>query len=132
LPVWFSSIKNTQKGFETFFFSRFLFGRWQKWLAIIFLDCTETLTFAAHYADVAKLADAPDLGSGAARRVGSTPIIRTHRILNKEQGMMNEELLHFDFPCSLFVIRDLTTKKHGYSYPTGSSAVAQAPERYHQ
>lgn len=30
------------------------------------------------YADVAKLADAPDLGSGAARHVGSTPIIRTH------------------------------------------------------
>jgi hypothetical protein len=29
------------------------------------------------YADVAKLADAPDLGSGAVRRVGSTPIIRT-------------------------------------------------------
>jgi hypothetical protein len=29
-------------------------------------------------ADVAKLADAPDLGSGAARHVGSTPIIRTH------------------------------------------------------
>ena len=28
-------------------------------------------------ADMAKLADAPDLGSGAARRVGSTPIIRT-------------------------------------------------------
>jgi hypothetical protein len=28
-------------------------------------------------ADVAKLADAPDLGSGAARHVGSTPIIRT-------------------------------------------------------
>ena len=26
---------------------------------------------------MAKLADAPDLGSGAARRVGSTPIIRT-------------------------------------------------------
>ncbi len=29
------------------------------------------------HADVAKLADAPDLGSGAARHVGSTPIIRT-------------------------------------------------------
>jgi hypothetical protein len=26
---------------------------------------------------MAKLADAPDLGSGAARHVGSTPIIRT-------------------------------------------------------
>ena len=29
-------------------------------------------------ADVAKLADAPDLGSGAVRHVGSTPIIRTN------------------------------------------------------
>ena len=29
-------------------------------------------------ADVAKLADAPDLGSGAARHVGSTPSIRTY------------------------------------------------------
>ena len=29
------------------------------------------------HADVAKLVDAPDLGSGAARRVGSIPIIRT-------------------------------------------------------
>ena len=36
-----------------------------------------SLTFATHYADMAKLADAPDLGSGAARHVGSTPIIRT-------------------------------------------------------
>ena len=34
------------------------------------------LTFVIN-ADVAKLADAPDLGSGAARHVGSTPIIRT-------------------------------------------------------
>lgn len=31
----------------------------------------------ASYADVAKLADALDLGSSAARRVGSTPSIRT-------------------------------------------------------
>ena len=29
------------------------------------------------YADVAKLVDVPDLGSGAARRVGSSPSIRT-------------------------------------------------------
>lgn len=28
-------------------------------------------------ADVAELADAPDLGSGAARRGGSSPLIRT-------------------------------------------------------
>lgn len=30
-------------------------------------------------AGVAKLADAPDLGSGAARHVGSTPIARTNK-----------------------------------------------------
>ena len=30
------------------------------------------------YADVAKLVDVPDLGSGAARRVGSSPSIRTY------------------------------------------------------
>ena len=31
-------------------------------------------------ADMVKLVDMPDLGSGAARRVGSSPIIRTFRI----------------------------------------------------
>lgn len=30
-------------------------------------------------ADMAKLVDVPDLGSGAARRVGSSPIIRTKK-----------------------------------------------------
>ena len=29
------------------------------------------------HADMAELADAPDLGSGAARRAGSIPVIRT-------------------------------------------------------
>ena len=32
---------------------------------------------ACRLADVAKLVDVPDLGSGAARRVGSSPSIRT-------------------------------------------------------
>lgn len=31
-------------------------------------------------ADMVKLVDMPDLGSGAARRVGSSPIIRTFKI----------------------------------------------------
>jgi hypothetical protein len=35
------------------------------------------------YADVAKLADALDLGSSAARHVGSTPIIRTDTKVGK-------------------------------------------------
>ena len=30
-----------------------------------------------NYADMAELADAPDLGSGVNRRAGSTPVIRT-------------------------------------------------------
>jgi hypothetical protein len=34
-------------------------------------------------ADMAKLVDVPDLGSGAARRVGSSPIIRTKTKLLK-------------------------------------------------
>jgi hypothetical protein len=50
---------------------------------------------------VAKLADALDLGSSGAIHVGSTPIIRTNRIANKEQGMMNKELQRsvFIVPC---------------------------------
>lgn len=32
-----------------------------------------------NYADMVKLVDMPDLGSGAARRVGSSPIIRTKK-----------------------------------------------------
>ena len=32
-------------------------------------------------ADMVKLVDMPDLGSGAARRVGSSPIIRTKKLL---------------------------------------------------
>jgi hypothetical protein len=53
---------------------------------------------------VAKLADAPDLGSGGAIHVGSTPIIRTKRISTKEQGMMNKELQNSIFlvPFSIF------------------------------
>jgi hypothetical protein len=33
-----------------------------------------------NYADMVKLVDMPDLGSGAARRVGSSPIIRTFKM----------------------------------------------------
>ena len=41
---------------------------------------------------MAKLADAPDLGSGGAIHVGSTPIIRTNEYLGKEQGIQNYEV----------------------------------------
>jgi hypothetical protein len=37
------------------------------------------LIFALQLADMVKLVDMPDLGSGAARRVGSSPIIRTFK-----------------------------------------------------
>ena len=43
-------------------------------------DCIliDMLIFALTiFADMVKLVDMPDLGSGAARRVGSSPIIRT-------------------------------------------------------
>ena len=56
--------------------------------------------FCCPLADVAKLADAPDLGSGAVRHVGSTPIIRTSRISNKEQGIQN-----FEVRRSLFLVQ---------------------------
>ena len=39
--------------------------------------CHPKIRNTALNADMAKLADAQDLGSGAARHVGSTPIIRT-------------------------------------------------------
>ena len=37
-----------------------------------------------NYADMVKLVDMPDLGSGAARRVGSSPIIRTESFSSRE------------------------------------------------
>ncbi len=43
-----------------------------------FQICTKIPYFCTPNADMAKLADALDLGSSAARHVGSTPIIRTH------------------------------------------------------
>ena len=42
----------------------------------------KSLTFAAHFAGVTKLADVPDLGSGGGIHVGSSPITRTNFILN--------------------------------------------------
>ena len=54
-------------------------------------------------ADMAKLVDVPDLGSGAARRVGSSPIIRTKKKLLK----IFQKLFCFNtyFPLSdLFMI----------------------------
>jgi len=41
-----------------------------------------------NYADMVKLVDMPDLGSGAARRVGSSPIIRTKKASEKSEAFL--------------------------------------------
>ena len=56
-------------------FSKFLIGA---------AFCFYENPYFCNPADVAKLADALDLGSSAARHVGSTPIIRTKEELQKE------------------------------------------------
>ena len=66
---------------------------------------------------MAKLADAPDLGSGAARRVGSTPIIRTK---GQSECEFNYEPFALAFyshanSLSLFFIRLLFIKLTGIS-----------------
>jgi hypothetical protein len=40
-----------------------------------------------NFADMVKLVDMPDLGSGAARRVGSSPIIRTKKAFQKPEKL---------------------------------------------
>ena len=45
------------------------------------LKCRQRVQFYVIFADVAKLVDAPDLGSGVATREGSSPFIRTMIIL---------------------------------------------------
>ena len=52
---------------------------------IFYQNCFENkkLIVSLHpqlHADMVKLVDMPDLGSGAARRVGSSPIIRTKKV----------------------------------------------------
>ena len=48
-------------------------------------------------ADMVKLVDMPDLGSGAARRVGSSPIIRTFKKLLNQFSEAFLFLLRFAF-----------------------------------
>ena len=45
-----------------------------------------SLNYKTKYADVAELADAPDLGSGIFRCAGSIPVIRTKNPCSLEQG----------------------------------------------
>ena len=61
---------------------------------------------------MAKLADAPDLGSGAARRVGSTPIIRTKKsvsvnLLRKVSPTQEED----------FAVRTCINPRNNYQRP---------------
>ena len=55
------------------------------------------LIFAPTNADMAKLVDVPDLGSGAARRVGSSPITRT-LIISKTLILNDLEIFYFNIP----------------------------------
>ena len=50
------------------------FNIWNLKLLLIFAPSNKR---NQDFADMVKLVDMPDLGSGAARRVGSSPIIRT-------------------------------------------------------
>jgi hypothetical protein len=50
---------------------------------LIFNQMVKGSSLSIKYAGVAELADAPDLGSGAARRGGSTPFTRTINFLLK-------------------------------------------------
>jgi hypothetical protein len=50
-------------------------GSSPSWLTKDF--CVSKISFHLYHAGVAELADAPDLGSGAARRGGSSPFTRT-------------------------------------------------------
>ena len=47
-----------------------------------------------NFADMVKLVDMPDLGSGAARRVGSSPIIRTKKA-SQSRSFFNFRLCNF-------------------------------------
>ncbi len=46
-----------------------------------------------NFADMVKLVDMPDLGSGAARRVGSSPIIRTKTLAVLQLGFFYKSAL---------------------------------------
>ena len=69
------------------------------------------------YADMAKLADVQDLGSCAARRVGSTPTIRTIKGLQKRYSHRKTLILSgfFCFYGQNFYFRFVRTKKIFFS-----------------
>ncbi len=60
-----------------------------------------------NFADMVKLVDMPDLGSGAARRVGSSPIIRTKPLnLKKLRGFLFEVVKPIEFSIKFAIARN--------------------------
>ena len=57
----------------------------------------------SNFADMVKLVDMPDLGSGAARRVGSSPIIRT------KKASQSEKLFFMSFFLNYFILKNQTS-----------------------
>lgn len=66
-------------------------------------------------ADMAKLVDVPDLGSGAARRVGSSPIIRTKKKLLKNLQKLFCFQNIFNLPHNIFML-------HSENYSTNKKS----------
>lgn len=69
----------------------------------MFYICTQD------FADMVKLVDMPDLGSGAARRVGSSPIIRTKPLTYKE-------LRVFYFNSSQYLVSNCKKPKNSHTF----------------
>ena len=64
-----------------------------------------------NFADMVKLVDMPDLGSGAARRVGSSPIIRTKSVSEKKRFFCgNRREVYPDFLAGSPIINSVKTQ----------------------
>ena len=73
---------------------------------------------------MAKLVDAPDLGSGVLRRVGSSPITRT--IGQKRKFRKNFPLFYF---CNLLIIERLSRGIH--SHQRFDNCLSPYPTKFH-
>ena len=49
---------------------------------------------------MAKLVDAPDLGSGVLRRAGSSPVGRTQKVLTADDAVRTFSISSFGYPIS--------------------------------
>ncbi len=78
---------------------------------------------------MAKLADAPDLGSGAARRVGSTPIIRTKS--QSEGGSERGKKSSLSLSLSLSQSHSQShSHSHSHSHAVSFSFVKSSPSSF--